>query len=117
MQRGDVVVCVLTGDCGKPRPAVVVQSDLFNKTHETITLCPVTTHLCETPLFRILITANKQNGLKKTSQVMIDKITTQKRSKIHQKIGVLTKEQMKHIDDALILWLSPNPIAKLFPRD
>jgi mRNA interferase MazF len=29
VKRGDVVVCTLAGDYGKPRPAVVVQSDLF----------------------------------------------------------------------------------------
>ena len=36
-RRGDVVICVLSGDYGKPRPAVVVQSDLFNPTHASIT--------------------------------------------------------------------------------
>lgn len=38
-QRGEIVVCVLSGDYGKPRPAVVVQSDLFNPTHASITNC------------------------------------------------------------------------------
>jgi mRNA-degrading endonuclease toxin of MazEF toxin-antitoxin module len=37
-QRGDVVVCVLSGDYGKPRPAVVVQSDVFNPTHASVTV-------------------------------------------------------------------------------
>ena len=30
IKRGDIVTCALSGDYGKPRPAVVVQSDLFN---------------------------------------------------------------------------------------
>ena len=34
IKRGDIVTCALSGDYGKPRPAVVVQSDLFNKTWE-----------------------------------------------------------------------------------
>ncbi|MDX8409270.1 MAG: type II toxin-antitoxin system PemK/MazF family toxin [Mariprofundales bacterium] len=67
MKRGDVVVCALAGDYGKPRPAVVVQSDLFNPTHASIVVCPITSHLVEAPLFRINIPANSKTGLKKPS--------------------------------------------------
>ena len=45
MNRGDIVICVLKGDYGKPRPAVVIQSDLFNLTHTSITICPITSYL------------------------------------------------------------------------
>ena len=31
IKRGDIVTCALSGDYGKPRPAVVVQSDLYCK--------------------------------------------------------------------------------------
>ena len=41
MERGDIIICVLNGDYGKPRPAVVIQSDLFNPTHASITVCPI----------------------------------------------------------------------------
>ncbi len=34
LERGDIVVCNLQGDYGKPRPAVIVQSNLFNETHK-----------------------------------------------------------------------------------
>jgi mRNA interferase MazF len=43
MERGDIIICALSGDYGKPRPAVVIQSDLFNPTHASITVCPITT--------------------------------------------------------------------------
>ncbi len=104
MQRGDVIVCTSSGDYGKPRPAVVVQSDLFNETHDSVTICPFSTHLHEAPLYRLLIAPNKHNGLKDPSQIMIDKITSVKRDKIRQKIGVLTVDQMNKINDALLLW-------------
>ena len=45
IKRGDVVLCAAPGNYGKPRPAIVVQSDLFNPTHSSITLCPVTSDL------------------------------------------------------------------------
>lgn len=104
-ERGDVVVCVMSGDYGKPRPAVVVQSDLFNATHDSVTLCPITSHYVEAPLFRILVAPNKANGLKERSQIMIDKVMTLRRNKIHQKIGVLTVDQQAQLDQALLLWL------------
>lgn len=106
MQRGDVVVCALSGDFGKPRPAIVVQSDLFNSTHASITVCPVTSHLIDAPIFRLDLRPTAQNGLKKTSQVMIDKVTTLQREKIQQKIGTLTKEQFSSLNQALKIWLN-----------
>jgi mRNA interferase MazF len=36
IKRGDVVICAGPGDYGKPRPAVVVKSDLFNRTHSSV---------------------------------------------------------------------------------
>lgn len=108
MQRGDIVVCVSSGDHGKPRPAVIVQTDLFNKTHATLTICPFTTHLIEASLFRLLISPTKENGLKEASQIMVDKMTSLKRDKIHQKMGALTADQISQLDDAMLLWLDLN---------
>lgn len=106
MRCGDVVVCAQNGDYGKPRPAVVVQSDVFNDIHESITIYPMTTYLDEAPLFRLLLSPGKQNGLKTASQIMVDKITTIKRDKIHQKIGALTKDQINKLNEAIMLWLN-----------
>jgi len=108
VHRGDIVICVLSGDYGKPRPAVVVQADLFNDTHASITVCPVTTHLVEAPLFRLLLSPTQLNGLKEVSQIMVDKIATLQRDKIRQKIGGLTSDQLHHLNHAIRLWLSLN---------
>ena len=51
--RGDVVLVVAPGDHGKPRPATVVQSDLFNPTHASVVVCPITSDLADAPLFRV----------------------------------------------------------------
>ena len=106
LKQGDVVVCAVSGDYGKPRPAIVVQSDLFNATHASITICPVTSHLIEAPIFRLDLHPTEQNGLKKTSQIMVDKITTLQREKIQQKIGTLTTEQFSSLNHALKIWLN-----------
>lgn len=104
-QKGDIVACVLGGDYGKPRPAVVVQSDLFSETHASITVCPITTHLVEAPIFRLAVVPSNQNGLKKISQIMVDKISSVKREKLHQKIGVLNSSQIQKLNEALRCWL------------
>ena len=104
-QRGDVVVCVLSGDYGKPRPAVVVQSDLFNPTHASITVCPITTHLLDAPLFRLSLEPSGENGLRTASQIMVDKISTLKVEKARQNIGHLAESQIEEMNNALRLWL------------
>jgi mRNA interferase MazF len=105
IERGNIVICALSGDYGKPRPAVVIQSDLFNPTHHSITLCPITSHLIDAPLFRISLTPSDLTGITLTSQIMIDKVTTIKLEKITKKIGKISSEEMVKLNDALKLWL------------
>ena len=108
LERGDIIVCALSGDYGKPRPAIVIQSDLFNATHASITICPITSHLVDAPIFRLDLDPNSQNGLKQTSQIMVDKITSLKREKIQQKIGKITADQFGALNHALKIWLNIN---------
>jgi len=105
MKRGDVVVCVLAGDYGKPRPAVIVQSDLFNPTHASIIVCPVTSHLVNASLFRLDIPADSDSGLVKESQVMVDKMTAIRADRIQSRIGSLNTTQQVEVDKSLKIWL------------
>src|SRR5215469_10416756 len=82
MRRGDLITVALPGDFGKPRPALVIQSDLFNETHPTVTVLPLTSDLRNAPLFRVLVEPSPENGLEKVSQIMIDKPITFLRTKI-----------------------------------
>ena len=103
--RGDVVVCVVPGDYGKPRPAVIVQSDYFNAAHETIALCPVSSHLTGLGVFRVPLPASVATGLQKDSEVMVDTLLASRRSRIRQRIGHLSSLQMDLVDAALRTWL------------
>ncbi len=105
MKRGDVVIVSIQGDYGKPRPAVIVQSDLFNDSHSSIILCPLTSDIQEAPLFRITIEPNKDNGLTKQSQIMIDKVTALKRERIVQHIGHIDDDSMIKLNRSLALFL------------
>lgn len=101
MQRGDLVTVSLQGDYGKPRPALIIQSDLLSDL-ESVVLCPVTSDLRDAA-FRITIEPNLTNGLRALSQVMVDKLMTLARTKISEPFGQLENERMRAIDRALLL--------------
>ncbi len=105
IKRGDVVTCVFSREYGKPRPGVVVQSDLFNATHPSLTICPITGVLHQAPLCRLTVAPSPKNGLKKRSQVMIDKLAPVRTPRVREVIGHLTAAEMGEIDRAIKLWL------------
>jgi mRNA interferase MazF len=104
VRRGDLVSIALQGDYGKPRPALVVQSDLFAE-HPSVTILPVTSELRDTPLFRVLIEPTETNGLRKSSQVMVDKVQTISREKLGEIFGRVTEEDMLTVSRALAVFL------------
>ena len=104
MRRGDLVTVALQGDLGKPRPALVIQSDLFD-THPSITILPVTGELRVAPLFRIPVNPSELNGLTKPSQVMVDKPQSVAREKVGAAIGRLDDETMLAVNRALAVFL------------
>jgi mRNA interferase MazF len=104
-RRGDVVVSTFSGDYGKPRHGIVVQSDVFNPTHDSVVLCPVTSEITGFSLFRIALPQSGETGLRVESEVMVDKITVAKRRRIRQRIGKLSPEQLARVNDALRIWL------------
>jgi len=104
VKRGDLVVVAMPGDYGKPRPALVVQSDLFNDTHASITVAPVTSTIVDTPLFRVTVEPSRGNGLRLVSQIMVDKVTTVRRQRLAQTIGRLDEDVMLRVSRALALW-------------
>lgn len=104
MRRGDLVTVVLQGAYGKPRPALVIQSDLFAQ-HPSVTILPVTSELRETPLFRVAVTPSIDNGLRKPSQVMVDKTQSVPREKIGEVFGHLDDETLLTVNRALAVFL------------
>lgn len=104
MRRGDLVMVALQGDLGKPRPALVIQSDLFDA-HPSVTILPVTGELRVAPLFRIAVNPNELNGLSKPSQVMVDKPQSISREKVGAVIGHMDDETMLAVNRALTVFL------------
>lgn len=104
MKRGDLVRVALPGDYGKPRPALVVQSDHFNDCHASVSLAPITSTLADAPLFRLTLDPLATTGLRSISQVMVDKTTAVRRDRIGATIGRVDDKTMTRVSRALALW-------------
>ena len=105
MKRGDLVIVSVPGDYGKPRPAVIIQSDIFNETHTGIVVCLVTSDRQDAPLFRIDVQPSETTGLKRASQVMVDKIVALRRERIDQHIGRVNDETLIRFNRSLALFI------------
>jgi mRNA interferase MazF len=104
MRRGDLVTVAASGDYGKPRPALIIQSDLFDEV-PSVTLCLVTSTLREAPLFRITVDPSPGNGLQRISQIEIDKIMTVRRERIGHVIGRLDDATLLKVNRSLAVFV------------
>lgn len=105
MKRGDLVAVAVKGHySGKPRPALVLQSNLFSALG-SVTICLLTTEFLDAPLFRLAVEPSPKNGLKQPSQIMIDKIVTVPHDAIGARIGSLDHEAMARVDRSLAVFL------------
>jgi len=102
MSRGDLVIVAAPGDYGKPRPAVIVQSNVIPEGHASVIVCPLTSELAEAD-FRVTIEPGPETGLRLRSQVMADKPVTIRRERIGQRIGQLATPDMIRLNVALAL--------------
>jgi mRNA interferase MazF len=89
---------------GKPRPAVLLQDDAFEAT-ASVTLCPLTTRGIDAPLVRLTVEPSDRNGLRASSQLMVDKITTVSKTKVRGRLGRLSDEDIIRMNRAVIVFL------------
>ena len=110
VQRGEIVLVDFpysnhTGS--KMRPALVVQSDIWNQRLNTTMLAGITTNLhrrvgAPTQYFIDLETTDgQQSGLHFNSVVRCDKLITSNRSRIQGVIGRLSETALEEIDVCL----------------
>lgn len=96
---------ILPGNLGKPRPALVVQSDRTDIRTPTVTLLPFTGTLVDAPLFRVEVGPTIDNGLVKRCAAQLDKATTVPRDKVGGVIGRLDDVTMLTVNRALVVFL------------
>jgi mRNA interferase MazF len=104
MKRGDVVTVVLPGAYGKPRPALIIQSDLFLDI-PSVAVLPLTSELIDAPLVRIPVDPSPTNGLERPSHIMVDKPHTVPRKAVGRICGSIEPETLLRVNRALAVFL------------
>lgn len=106
LKRGDIVTIAARGSySGKPRPAVVVQTDAYNSCHDSVTVCPLTTSLVDSPHFRVNVAEGSVSALVAPSQAMVDKVLTLPVARVRPTGGRLDDGELSAINEALRRWL------------
>lgn len=100
LKRGDVVTVAAQGDYGKPRPAIIIQSDVLNAA-DSVLVALLTSSTADAPLYRLTVEPTAGNGLKVVSQVMVDKIMAYPRAKCGPVIGHLSGADMLALNTML----------------
>jgi len=105
MNRGEIWTVAGSGAyTGKPRPAVIIQDDRFDATN-SITVCPLTSDPTEASLIRVRVEPNDRNGLRSSSHLMADKITTVPKTKLGARIGRLDDKHLSQLNRAILVFL------------
>lgn len=104
MKRGDLVTIAVSGDYGKPRPALIIQADMFLPL-PSVTVLQLTSHIHEEHLTRIRVEPSTTNNLRGPSQIIIDRAMTVPRTKVGQVFGYLDLETMTGVNKALMRFL------------
>ena len=105
MNRGEIwTVAGGNDDAGKPRPVVIIQDGAFDQTG-SVTICPLTRDTTEIPLFRIMVEPTQGNGLRLSSRIMADKVTTIPKSKLGRHIGRISNQDILRMNQALLVFL------------
>jgi len=105
VKRGEIwTASAGSGYVGKPRPVVIVQDDRFDAT-ASVTVCAFTSDPTDAPLFRLLVEADEMTGIRESSRLMVDKITTIPRSKLGERVGQLGDDDLIRLSRALVVFL------------
>ena len=104
MIRGDLVTIAMQGDFGKPRPALVIQANLFSE-HASATVLPITSTLVAVPLLRVMVHPSAENCLQKPLQVMVDKAMTLTRDRVGPAFGRIDANAMVEVERCLAVFL------------
>jgi mRNA interferase MazF len=104
VKRGEIRLVASGVYASKPRPAIILQDHLFDAT-DSVTVCPLTTTIVDAPLMRVPLPANEQSGIQQPSFVMVDKVTTVRRSNVGDQIGALTAAQMLEVERLVLVFL------------
>ncbi len=103
MNRGEIYYAnlspVIGSEQGGYRPVVILQNNKGNKYSTTVIVAPISSRLTKNPLpTHVMI---ETEFLEKKSVILLEQIRTIDKKRIYEKVGVLTQEMMKDVNDAI----------------
>ena len=104
MNRGELWTVSGGTYAQKPRPALIIQDDLFAAS-ESVTLLPLTSQLTDAPLLRLRVEPGQLTGLETISQIMVDKLTTVRRANLGQRVGRVDAKTVVVVEQSLAIFL------------
>ena len=104
MRRGELWTVAGGVYASKPRPAIIVQDDLFDATDSVIVI-PLTTTQVDAPVARIRVPSDEVTGVGQESFAMVDKITAVRRSSLGARIGRAPAALMVEIERSIVVIL------------
>ncbi len=110
MRRGDLVTIAVSGDHGKPRPALIIQSDAFDALG-AVTVLRLSSELHDWPTFRVTVLPSSQNGLRQASQITIDRAVSLPREKVGGAFGRVDEATMRSVSRTLAAFLGLDDAA------
>ena len=93
-----------SGYASKPRPVVIVQDDAFTA-RDSVRVWLITTDPADLPVFRVAVDPSSENGLRTTSRLMVDKVTTVPKIRLGQCIGRLADDDLLRLNRSLLVFL------------
>ncbi len=100
MKRGEVWWVefdpAIGSEIAKRRPAIIVSNDSANRNLSRVVVIPLTSSTARLYPGEALVTTGKQ-----TSKAMADQIMTADKSRLKDKLGAVSKEDLERVEDAI----------------
>ena len=91
---------------GLPRPALVVQADLFNRSAiRTVVVVPFTTNLRLADMPGNVLIRRRKSGLPRDSVANVSQLAAADRGWLTERLGSVTERQLEAVEDGLRLLL------------
>ena len=96
---------VIGSEQGGVRPVLVVQNDVENKYSPTVIAAAVTSKIDKAKLPTHIELSAREYGLSKDSVVLLEQIRTLDKTRLKERIGQVSADKMRKINEALLVSL------------
>jgi mRNA interferase MazF len=105
IKRGDIIYAdlspVVGSEQGGVRPVLVIQNDIGNKYSPTVIVAAITSQINKAKLPTHVEIDAEEYGITKDSVILLEQIRTIDKKRLKEKVGHLSDELMKKVDDSL----------------